>query len=53
MVRYTSFLLFTILTFILALSIACTVSAQNLVYNVDHEWVQVFNQPGRHYQLNL
>ena len=47
MVRYTSFLLFTILTFILALSIACTVSAQNLVYNVDHEWVQVFiNQDG-------
>jgi hypothetical protein len=47
MVRQTSLLLIAFLTFTLSLSIACTVSAQNLVYSVDHEWAQVFiNQDG-------
>jgi hypothetical protein len=46
MVRQT-FLLIALLTFTLALSIVCTANAQNLVYTVDHEWVQIFiNQDG-------
>jgi hypothetical protein len=46
MVRQT-FLLIAFLTFVLTLSIACTANAQNLIYTVDHEWVQIFiNQDG-------
>ncbi len=47
MVNRTSLILIALLIFTLAVSVASSVNAQNLVYSVDHEWAQIFiNQDG-------
>jgi hypothetical protein len=47
MVERKFLFLFALLSVTLAISAASSVSAQNLVYSVDHEWAQVFiNQDG-------
>jgi hypothetical protein len=47
MVKSISLVLIALLTLTLAVSVANSVNAQNLVYSVDHEWAQVFiNQDG-------
>ena len=47
MVKPKFLFLFALLAFTLAISLASSVNAQNLVYSVDHEWAQIFiNQDG-------
>ncbi|TFH24432.1 hypothetical protein E4G67_01980, partial [Candidatus Bathyarchaeota archaeon] len=47
MVNRTPLILIALLIFMLAVSVASSVNAQNLVYSVDHEWAQIFiNQDG-------
>jgi hypothetical protein len=47
MVERKFLFLFALLTLTLAVSVASSVNAQNLVYSVDHEWAQIFiNQDG-------
>jgi hypothetical protein len=47
MVKRTPLVLIALLALMLAISVASSASAQNLVYNVDHEWAQIFiNQDG-------
>jgi hypothetical protein len=47
MVNKIPLLLATLLIFTIAVSVANCVSAQSLVYSVDHEWAQIFiNQDG-------
>ncbi|MCL4430489.1 MAG: hypothetical protein M1167_07025, partial [Chloroflexi bacterium] len=47
MVNRTPIILIAILALTVAVSVASSVSAQNLVYSVDHEWAQIFiNQDG-------
>jgi hypothetical protein len=47
MVKPTFLVLITLLIFMLAVSAANSVNAQNLVYSVDNEWAQIFiNQDG-------
>jgi hypothetical protein len=47
MVKRLSLALFVLLSSMLAVSVAGSVNAQNLVYSVDHEWTQIFiNQDG-------
>jgi hypothetical protein len=47
MVERRFLFLFALLSLTLAVSVASSASAQNLVYSVDHEWAQIFiNQDG-------
>jgi hypothetical protein len=47
MVKRSPLILIALLIFALAVSAASSVNAQNLVYSVNHEWVQIFiNQDG-------
>ena len=47
MVKHAPLVLVALLALALAASVVSCVSAQNLVYSVDHEWAQVFiNQDG-------
>ncbi len=47
MVKRAPLFLISFLIFTLAVSVASSVNAQNLVYRVDHEWAQIFiNQDG-------
>jgi hypothetical protein len=47
MVKPKFLFLFALLAFTLAISLASSANAQNLVYSVDHEWAQIFiNQDG-------
>lgn len=47
MVERKFLFLFALLAFTMAVSLASSVSAQNLAYSVDHEWAQIFiNQDG-------
>jgi Predicted membrane protein (DUF2207) len=47
MVKRLPLIVIALLALVMAVSAASTVSAQNLVYTVDHEWAQIFiNQDG-------
>jgi hypothetical protein len=47
MVNRSSLVLIALLSLMLAVSVASSVNAQNLVYSVDHQWAQIFiNQDG-------
>ena len=47
MVKRTPLVLIALLALMLAVSVAGSVNAQNLVYSVDHQWAQIFiNQDG-------